>query len=176
MSILYMIITLDIVIIPYYPDIENNDFLFIGQKMILDKQLNGFKEGTEIFFPGLFIQYPGIKEIHPILRFGHLSMIPNEELTIEINGKLINSYFYLTECLSFSGNSGSPVFLKSSATDSYNINLLGIITGSYQHTEYLPYNTILKQNAGIAIVTPSFQLLEILNSKKIYHERQKYTD
>jgi hypothetical protein len=53
----------DLIIIPHYPKLELHDFTFITGDMLLDEQLGGFEEGTEVFFPGLFIQYPGEEEL-----------------------------------------------------------------------------------------------------------------
>jgi hypothetical protein len=99
-------------------------------------------------------------------------MIPKEKIRIEIEDKIKHSYFYLIECNSFSGNSGSPVFFKENTISEQRILLCGLFTGSYYHSEVLPYNTILKQNTGIAAVTHSYQLLELLKSQPVYEKRQ----
>ncbi|CAN5829490.1 hypothetical protein BH23THE1_BH23THE1_33160 [soil metagenome] len=166
----------DIVIIPYYPQIDLNDFRFIKGEMVLDEGLNGLQEGAEVFFTGLFIQYAGQIEIQPILRFGRLSMIPVEKIRIKVNEKVMSANFYLIECTSFGGNSGSPVILKQNGAEINQIDLAGLITGSFNQFEKLPYDTILKQNTGIAAVTPSYKLKEILLSSKVYDARQKALD
>ena len=164
----------DIILIPTRPKIELIDFKFIEAEMVLDEQLRGLDEGSEVFFPGLFVQYPGQKQIQPILRFGRLSMIPVEKIKLEIKGKLLEAHFYLIECTSFSGNSGSPVFIKEYGQQINRIDLAGLITGSFNHFETLPYETVLKQNTGIAAVTPSFKLLELLKSPRVYKDRQNH--
>lgn len=166
----------DLIVIPNYPSFESYNYKFVNGEFMLTEKLLGFEEGAEVFFPGLFVQYPGEGEIQPILRFGRVSMIPREKISIEVNGKLRNSHFYLMECTSFGGNSGSPVFFKSNLRQESKTYLAGLITGSYHQTEILPYNTILKQNTGIALVTPSSKLLDILNSKPAYKARQNVPD
>lgn len=166
----------DIILIPHYPKIELIDFRFIKGEMVLDEQLRGLEEGNEVFFPGLFVQYPGQKQIQPILRFGRLSMIPVEKIKLEIKDKLLETHFYLIECTSYSGNSGSPVFIKEYGQQIHRIDLAGLITGSYNHFETLPYDTILKQNTGIAAVTPSYKLLELLKSPRVFEDRQNHPE
>src|ERR1039458_7939573 len=62
--------------------------------------------GTDVFFEGMFTPYLGQQKSYPIVRFGRVSMLPNEK--INFMGMEIEAY--LLETLAFGGNSGSPVF------------------------------------------------------------------
>lgn len=152
---------------------EVADYLPIPMNLVMDKSLKGLNEGVEVFFPGLFYHYTGENLIYPILRFGHLSTVSNEKIKVELGNIRMESDFYLIECTSFRGNSGSPVFFKKSTDPwgSYSYILGGIITGSYHESQMIHSDTILKQNTGIAFITPAYKLLEILNSEKGYKDR-----
>lgn len=58
----------------------------------------------------------------------------------------------------------------------YRIYLAGLIMGSYHHKDFLPYNTILKQNIGITAVMPAYKLHEILFSDKVKEHRRNNPD
>jgi hypothetical protein len=81
----------------------------------------------------------------------------------------------LIECTSFNGNSGSPVFFKTTTFDGYNLFLGGLITASFHENNPLGSDAILVQNTGIALVTPSYKIIEIFKSQKIHEDRQKMT-
>jgi len=82
-------------------------------------------------------------------------------------GPLKASTLYLMECLSFPGNSGSPVFFGVKPAENVmsirigeRIYLAGIIMGSFHNTEFFGYDTFTKQNVGITAVTPAYKLQE----------------
>ncbi len=68
------------------------------------KKLN-IREGTEVFFTGLFVPYSGYERMYPIVRFGRVSLVTEEK--IKWKDQLMD--LYLIESGSFGGNSGSPV-------------------------------------------------------------------
>ena len=90
---------------------------------------------------------------------------------------------YLLECQSFGGNSGSPVFFHLSPLRNLSqidrvdptIYLAGIIMGSFQNTE-IYYDILLRQNMGIAAVTPSYKLLDIIDSERVKEIRNHATE
>ena len=51
----------------------------------------------------------------------------------------------------------------------------GIIMGSFKNTE-IYYDILLRQNMGIAAVTPSYKLLDIIDSKKVKEARNHATE
>lgn len=64
--------------------------------------------GDEIFMVGRFIQHDGKQTNLPVVRFGYLSMLPNQPI-LHPRGLLQESF--LVEMFSIGGFSGSPVFV-----------------------------------------------------------------
>ena len=52
-----------------------------------DYEKFNIKEGTEVFFTGLFIRHVGEQRNYPIVRFGRVALIPEEKISIEKNIK-----------------------------------------------------------------------------------------
>lgn len=152
---------------------EGENFLAIRDDLFLET--NNLLETTDVFY--LSFQ-PGIKEqlkITPIIRTGTISLI-NEDKTFYIDGH------------AFPGNSGSPVFFKSSnITQSSRTtmdlvpesgSLLGVISS------YIPYQdvaisqqtgeprVIFEENTGLSIVFSISYVKEILDSAP-YKEQLK---
>lgn len=93
-------------------NLDSNKFKvrYLSEDMLTTKadyeKLN-IKEGTEIFFTGLFAPHFGEKRNYPIVRFGRVALIPEEKINL---GENIKTDLYLIEANAFGGNSGSPVF------------------------------------------------------------------
>lgn len=164
------------------------DFRLIPEYVIPDqntlKKLE-IHEGDEVFFSGLFESHYGQQRNQPIMRFGKVALITDEKIEWKetIPPKLLE--LYLLECQSYSGNSGSPVFFnllrqqgrKLNEQSRVTIYLAGILKGSFHIKEPdIIMNAYLKQNMGIAAVTPSYRLREILYSKKVKQNRQTATE
>ena len=66
--------------------------------------------GDEIFMVGRLVTLEGHARNTPIVRFGNISLVPEEEL-VTIDGKQCEAF--LAECRSLSGFSGSPVFVTA---------------------------------------------------------------
>lgn len=170
--------TVDLAVI-LLPAIKLNkyDHLSIPISMLSTKSFvsqNHIREGDEVFFCGLFLNYFGKQRNYPLFRFGKVALIPEERVPFEGN----YSFLYLLETTSFGGNSGSPVFFKLSPNrDTGNLivgaqtqyYLAGTMRGYYGATIDTAYtrtetsNFILFQNAGIAAVVPAYQLIDIIN-------------
>ena len=142
--------------------------------------------GEEVFMSGLFGYHYGTERAIPIVRVGNIAAMPEEK----VNTRLGPMDAYLIESRSLKGLSGSPVFLhlgiirqvdgqigfavKTPVRGGF-ISLLGIVHGHFRvdglelddmGTEDLASNeTIL--NAGIAIVTPVWRMMEVLDQPKI---------
>jgi hypothetical protein len=68
--------------------------------------------GDNLFMIGRFVQQSGHQRNFPTARFGHLSAMPLEPIQARgINNETKELECYLVEAYSFSGYSGSPVFL-----------------------------------------------------------------
>jgi hypothetical protein len=173
----------DIAVLSFSINLKILDFEVIPEYIIPDqikmKQLQ-ISEGDDIFFSGLFENFYGQQRNQPIIRFGKVALMPDEKIEWKEQGTT-SKYLdlYLMECLSYAGNSGSPVFFnllrqqgRKLDEQGPNIHLAGVIMGNFNTKNFLPYDTILVQNIGIAAVTPSYKLHEILYSKKVKENRE----
>lgn len=145
---------------------------FMTQEQIREARI---VEGYELFFPCFTPEIPQRKRNNPVIRFGRIALISNEDfVTSEGNVK-----FLFAECFPFGGNSGSPVFIKvriESGEDKY--ALIGIMKGhfnvvqpvSIQQTQ--PYLS-LRQHMGIAAIIPVDYLREILYSDDLRRQRSE---
>jgi len=175
--------SVDIAIIPFLPDQEKFDFKFLPEDMITTKE--AFKElkireGSDVFFTGLFTPYMGSERNYPIVRFGRVALVTDEK--IEWQKKLMD--LYLIEAGSYGGNSGSPVFFYlgsdrepgSLIVGSPILKLAGVMQGTFLdvheikvvETKEIP---IAFSNMGIAAVVPGYKLYEILFSDELKEKR-----
>ena len=175
--------SVDIVVIPFLPDQEKFDFKFLPDDSITTKE--EFKElkireGSDVFFTGLFTPYPGAERNYPIVRFGRVALVTDEK--IEWQGELMD--LYLIEAGSYGGNSGSPVFFYlgsdrepgSIMVGSPILKLAGVMKGTFLdaheikvvETKEVP---IAVSSMGIAAVVPGYKLHEILFSDELKEKR-----
>jgi hypothetical protein len=136
----------------------------------------GIGVGDEVFYPGLFEHVAGVEgegRITPIVRTGAIAMFPREQVQVDIgDGRSHYMDVYLVESRSIGGLSGSPVFVRETATTCgkncrearvllhgvSHFHLLGLMTGHFDLTLDPP-----KINTGIAFVTPAEKILETLD-------------
>ena len=175
--------SVDIAVIPFLPDQERFDFKFLSEGMIITKE--AFKElkireGSDVFFTGLFAPYMGSDRNYPIVRFGRVALVTDEK--IEWQKKLMD--LYLIEAGSYGGNSGSPVFFYlgsdrepgSLIVGAPIIKLAGVMQGTFLdaheikviETKEIP---IAFSNMGIAAVVPGYKLHEILFGDELKKKR-----
>ena len=106
--------SVDLVALPFLPDRDKFEFKLLPEQMVTEKdepeRLN-IREGTEVFFTGLLVQYAGVQRNHPVVRFGRVALVTDEP--IEFQGERRD--VYLLEVASFGGNSGAPVFFSLGA-------------------------------------------------------------
>lgn len=175
--------SVDIIVIPCLPDQSKYDFKFLTDDLVTTKE--EFKElkireGSDVFFTGLFTTYTGAEKNYPIVRFGHVALITDEK--IEWQGKLMD--LYLMEAGSYGGNSGSPVFFYlgsdrepgSIMIGSPILKLAGVMQGTFLdaqeikivETKNIPISV---SSMGIAAVVPGYKLHEILFSDELKGKR-----
>jgi hypothetical protein len=76
------------------------------------------RAGHEVFFVGLFSQHAGKARNLPIARFGAVSRLPIEPVSVKrLGGRVEAIEGYLVEARSWGGHSGSPVFWYYPATN-----------------------------------------------------------
>lgn len=171
--------TVDIAVIPVLPDPLLFDYLPLPSDLLSNKksfkELN-IREGSDVFFTGLFSPFIGDKRIYPIVRFGRVALITEEK--IPWDKEMTN--LYLVESSSYGGNSGSPVFFYLGAdrgggglfVGNPELKLAGIMKGYFGEsspikiieTQKIP---VSDRNLGIAAVVPSYFLEEILFSSEL---------
>jgi hypothetical protein len=181
--------SVDIAVVPALPSESVFDFKVIPEDMISTKATFGefnIAEGSDIFFAGLFTTYYGEHKNNPIVRFGRVAMFPDDPIGwVDYQGQPEqHAQLYLIETQSYGGNSGSPVFFSLGSDRSPQggfilgspvIKLAGIMRGRFNDT-----NPVLGQiqsptastpvtlpNIGIAAVTPSYLLHDILFSNEL---------
>jgi hypothetical protein len=176
--------TVDIAVISGIPNDSVFDFKTIPEEMLTTKDSfadRNIMEGSDTIFVGLFVNYYGGQRNVPIVRFGKVAMLPDDRIPWKTDpakpAQLVQTY--LIETQTYGGNSGSPVFFYlgsdrvpgSIIVGPPELKLAGIMEGhfneltalsSIETPDSLAYYSGV--NNGIAAVTPSFLLHEILFS------------
>jgi hypothetical protein len=188
--------SVDIAVVPALPLEAIFDFKVVSQEMLSTKatfdEFN-IAEGSDIFFVGLFTTYYGEHKNNPIIRFGRVAMFPDDPLPwVDYQGQPEqHAQLYLIETQSYGGNSGSPVFFslgpdrlpkQGYLLGSSVIKLAGVMRGRFNDTNpplgFVQGPTastpIALPNIGIAAVTPSYFLYEILFSNELKRFRAEH--
>ncbi len=176
--------TVDIAVIPFLPDQARFDFKFLPDEFITTRETYNtlkIREGSEVFFTGLFAPYPGAEKNFPIVRFGRVALVTDEK--IEWQGKKMS--LYLVEAGSYGGNSGSPVFFYlGSDREPGNLvvgppilKLAGVMEGTFLDAQEIKVvetkkTPISLSNMGIAAVVPGYKLHELLFSEELKRQRR----
>lgn len=163
--------TVDLVIIPAYPDLNRYDFLFtpVGMIAAMDfMKKENISEGDEVFYTGMEPSHFGIFKNIPIVRFGKIAQLSEEKYSVDGG----YTELYLVETEISKGSIGSPLFyyapaLKDtgSAASPVKFFLTGIISGYYDKRK--------GDTHGIVSVIPAYKLNEILNIPAVMQERDK---
>ncbi len=149
----------------------------------------GIREGSDVFFTGLFTSHIGERRINPIVRFGRVAMLPEEKVAFgkKADGTDDLRSLYLLESQSFGGNSGAPVYFYLGADRKPGtvyagppvLKLAGVMIGSFldikpiEIVEHSVQAAFSKSNLGIAAVVPSHILLELLMSEAGIKQREE---
>jgi hypothetical protein len=168
----------DLAVIPVSVDPQKFDMKVVQPELISTRETltqYDIGEGDDVMFVGLFTHHIGRIRNQPIARFGKVALIPEEKIQV---GDALED-LYLMECQSFAANSGSPVFFEISLTRhpvflSQRLFLAGLIKGHFRFdssTENL-LDLADRPNIGIAAVTPSYKLHEVLYSEKMKSYRR----
>ena len=171
--------SVDLAVVPALPDQKVYNFKFLPASMLtgkVDFDKLGIGEGSDVFFTGLFLPYPGYERNYPIVRFGRVALLTEEK--IDWNGELLD--LYLVESGSFGGSSGSPVFFYFGsdrrpgvlALGPPVIKIAGIMKGTFQDVQ--PLKTIetakilaAPSSMGISAVIPAYKLHDIIFGKEL---------
>ena len=176
--------SVDIAVIPFLPNKEMFDFKYLTDDMITTEKMYKnleIREGSDVFFTGLFSPYPGARRNYPIVRFGRVALVTDEKIEWQPGKKMD---LYLVEVGSFGGNSGAPVFFYlgqdrkpgSLILGGPVIKLAGVMMGKYLDLNEIKVIETKKSNLapssmGVAAVVPGYRLHEVLFSKEIKKHR-----
>lgn len=186
--------SVDLAVVPVMPDERVIDFKMIGDEWLTTKEsLKELKvgEGSDVFFVGLFSSFYGQHKNFPIARFGRVAMISGEKIPWQDRPTepAQDADLYLLETQSYGGNSGSPVFfylghdrVPGQLFIGAEVRLAGVMRGTYLNNSPVQFQQMptavipfYSQNIGIAAVTPSYLLHEILYSEPLLKLRAEIT-
>jgi hypothetical protein len=168
---------------------EEVDYLYIGKNMFLSPEKIVNKRmgvGDEVFITGLFSKVSGKTKNLPIVRTGNVAMIPPSHEKIPVKWNYISEMeAYLIEARSIGGLSGSPVFIQRSIEvqpaehtgrrplGAGAVFWLGLIHG---HWDTPPRTKANRVNMGVAIVVPSYKIMEIIRRQEILDRASEAMD
>jgi len=187
----------DIAIRPMPPDVDSSVLnlmlwsldQFVTREEFRDKNIGA---GDDLVYIGRYMGHAGKYENLPSVRFGSISMVPNERepVAYTANGKRREQVGYLVEARSRSGYSGSPVFFlhRHALNNSrlvmaqFDLRLLGIDWGhipeavpikdesGHLHGE----NWKVEVHSGMMGVVPSWYLLDFVKeSPRLIEQRNR---
>lgn len=143
------------------------------------------KATDRIIFPCLLVNFMGTARNYPVIRNGSIALIPDEPVPLQykVGNRQISTKqsVLLVDATSIPGASGSPVFLWPGPrlkANAFHLGgqawLLGVMHGFYpalprelvgiETTRVVPG---FSENSGIAIMFPSWRLLEILERPEV---------
>lgn len=170
----------DVAALNWAPSEETFDYLnlpiaYAGTEDIISKENVGL--GDDVFLVGLFASHSGSQRNLPIIRVGNIAAMPEEKVYTRKYGYIDA---YLIEARSIGGLSGSPVFVymgdmrkmgKTTRLGRQGLPLLywlGLMHGHFALSE-----AELQINMGIAIVVPTWKILEVINQEVFMKAREK---
>lgn len=173
---------------------EEADFCQVPVAMFLTDEAasdNHIGPGDVTFCPGLFRRMAGRERYLPVVRTGNVAMMPTETLPgVSFRRNVTDMEAYLIEARSMSGFSGSPVFVRGTASLTMNVTtptgptirsvvvqttssiyLMGLVhghwnlhPGDHDNPDFQAVPESEKSIAlGMAVVVPAKKVLEILN-------------
>ena len=174
----------------------DKDYAYRSIPFVKDKSIVVWPHlGDEVYFIGLFTQHTGRKQNLPIVRFGNISAMPIEPVTLPRWNRTaeFEQIVWLVECKSWGGHSGSPAFWtmpvpfleKKGGKEIWttrNMNaFLGLVSAHFDVAKELKtsgeYSYLGKIeagiNAGIACVTPAEAIRQLLMEDDLILRRQE---
>ncbi|MGB8898456.1 MAG: serine protease [Methylocella sp.] len=100
----------DVAVRPINIDINIHDASVISSNLFAAPYRDKIGIGEDVFMIGLYVDHGGVTTNVPSARFGNISMLPNEQATIE-QPTGYNGISYVADMHSRTGFSGSPVFV-----------------------------------------------------------------
>ncbi|MBI5853926.1 MAG: trypsin-like peptidase domain-containing protein [Nitrospirae bacterium] len=175
--------TVDLAVIPVFEDPARYDFKVVSEDLLTtqpEAERLEIREGTDVFYAGLFVPHLGVLRNYPIVRFGKVALLPEEK--INWGGK--EAELYLIESASFGGNSGAPVFFvlpaaggrAGAGSGGASVKLAGVLVGYFGEVEPVGPSasgtrTLAMFNTGVSAAVPAFKLREILFGEELKKQR-----
>lgn len=147
---------------------------------------DGIQTTDRVIFPSLLVNFMGSSRNYPVIRDGTIALIPDEDVPMKykVGSRDIETKqeVIFLEATSIPGASGSPILLwpgprlknGAFAIGGQRPLLLGVMHGFYPSMprdiiEVIETKTrnVFAENSGIAIVFPSWKILEIINSDAV---------
>lgn len=126
--------------------------------------------GDDVFTVGRFLGHDGRERNLPTVRFGAISMMPEQPIHNPTTG--LDEESFLVELRSLTGFSGAPVFLYRDAEPfGSSTRLLGTLWGHIEH-RIQKTAELGTENSGMAGVTPSWAMLDLLYDRSVLSERR----
>ena len=141
-----------------------------------DVNQNSIGIGDEVFFVGLLPYHAGQEKITPIVRFGRLALLTEEQTT---DGK----YYHFIDADNLPGHSGAPLFLWATPTRTAGqlaagpriMKLWGVVSGMVEYPKPLKAvnlrpttRTLIDyRSGGVTAVVPIKHLEKILQSHQV---------
>jgi hypothetical protein len=177
---------------------EEVDYEMVGMPFIASKKTfmdEKIQATDRVIFPCLLVNFMGASRNYPVIRDGSVALVPDEPVPLEydVGNRRIRTEqeVILIDATSIAGASGSPIFLgpgvrAERGSDSLFATrpwLLGVMHGFYpalprelvdvQVSKVIP---AFRENSGIAIASPSWRLLEILEMEEVAKRVQQVVD
>lgn len=176
----------DLAVYPWKPDLVNltfvaNDLAEITTAPEYVTARGGYwppLEGEPTLLIGMMIQHQGTSRNFPIVRRGHIALVPEEKLPAKVG--LAN--FILVEGTVYPGNSGAPVFVEFRLRDfRLVLFLIGVLSAAWDTPEELFVKSdgggkTEYYNLGVSKVVPVDKLLDILNAPALQKQRDAPKD
>ncbi len=178
----------DIAVCPIELDVQKHRFTSIPLHMFITPEIVTayyIGPGDDVFMVGRLINHEGRQRNLPTARFGNIAMMPYEPLRHPTG---IMQESFVVEVRSWSGFSGSPVFVWITGSDgrlkSFVMTptlgpwLLGVDWGHILDWEQVYENNqrtgaAVRANTGMTGVVPAWKLVEILNSEELVRQRKE---
>ncbi len=163
--------TVDLAIIPAYPDMNRYDFLFTPVNMIAPVDFlkqESVTEGDELFTTGMFAGYVGQFKNIPSVRFSRMIQFSEEKY---LNGP-VYAELYLIDAPYIFGSSGSPLYFFAAAAKDTGSS---VIPAKFFLTGILSGRLMTRSGMvnEVTTVTPAYKLLEMMNASAVMQERER---
>lgn len=154
---------------PVEPTPTISSDMIYGREALRGKFTRDMEVGDDVIFMGLFKNYPGHFKNYPLVRYGRISLMPNDKMAgVEPWFGLSN--YYLAECHAYPGISGAPVFVMRELDGKDKYALVGIMAGYYYEDEKKDMKKFT--HYGISQIIPIEKLGNIIFGEDLENARQ----